>query len=329
MQFRTLQITQLSGKNLPSEKMPIYAAVSISGGTEQYTKPSGSANPAWNFQMEFKVGETALWKNSLTLEFRLLCNAADDEEVVVGSLDVSVRQLFESRKSPHVGSVSGEHGDDAGELTFSYKFIGESAPSASGSGQPGWKAAAADRAGAAIKAAADVAGVGMKVAADVGGVGMKVAADVAGVGMKAAADVGEVGMKTVADVANKVGWAIVKFVKNEKVESGKKDECGANKRNEKEKEKEMREKMNVIRNLPAQQAPASSKAGPSSTNNGKTQGGPSTQNTGLRTGEGTGTGTHNPFKTGEATGTYNPFQTLATKFMSTDLRPAGQGDRKG
>ncbi|KAG6435430.1 hypothetical protein SASPL_100303 [Salvia splendens] len=149
MQFRTLQITLLSGKNLPSIKMPIYAVVSISGETDgskqEYMKPSGS-DPGRPAPTRRGISRwSSRWARRRCRRTPSPSNSGSSAmpQKTNKSSSAATKQLFDSRKSPYVG-----------ELSFSYKFIDESAPNASGSGA-GWNRVE------------NVAGVGIKAAANV------------------------------------------------------------------------------------------------------------------------------------------------------------------
>ncbi|XP_057773789.1 protein SRC2-like [Salvia miltiorrhiza] len=140
MEFRTMDITLRSGKNLNDvnlfRKMAVYAVVWISGGDripKQKTRTPtdhGGTNPTWNFPMEFKVDEAALQLNRLTLKFKLVCEQSSSrDDKVVGELSVPIKELLDSPATPDADGnkfftyqVRKPSGRPKGELNFTCKF---------------------------------------------------------------------------------------------------------------------------------------------------------------------------------------------------------------
>ncbi|KAL9161347.1 hypothetical protein ABFS82_07G015900 [Erythranthe guttata] len=148
MDYRNLEITLQDAKDLNKvnliSKMDVYVVVSISGGdkkSKQKTKSpvdhDGDANPKWNFTMNFKVDESGLQANRLTLDFKLVCERALGDKDV-GEVSVPIKELLDSPARPggdgkHFVSyqVRKPNGKPKGQIAFSYQLSEKIAGAAS------------------------------------------------------------------------------------------------------------------------------------------------------------------------------------------------------
>ncbi|CAN4091697.1 unnamed protein product [Withania somnifera] len=138
MEYRTLEITVMSGKDLNKvnliTKMDVYVVVSITGADDDrsnqkiktHVDHDGDNNPTWNFPIKFTIDENAAVQNRLHLVFKLRCQRALGDKDI-GEVNVPIKELLESpnttgNKQFVSYQIRKPSGKPKGQLTFSYQF---------------------------------------------------------------------------------------------------------------------------------------------------------------------------------------------------------------
>ncbi|XP_010259665.1 PREDICTED: protein SRC2-like [Nelumbo nucifera] len=118
-------------------KMKVYVVGFIDGDpdSKQQTPADndGSTNPFWDFQMKFKIHESAIRDDQAHLVLELYCDRRLADPKYVGEVRVPIKELFDragERTSDLAVSypVTQPSQDPEGKLNFWYKFVGVSLP---------------------------------------------------------------------------------------------------------------------------------------------------------------------------------------------------------
>ncbi|XAR54554.1 hypothetical protein NMG60_11029742 [Bertholletia excelsa] len=130
LQIRLLWARDLHRVNLIG-KMDVYVVVSIPGdpNTKQQRTPidkGGDTNPTWDFSITFAIDDPISQRHPLNLVFTLRCHRNLLGDTVVGEVSVPLRNLPRGGGGPQFVTyqVRKPSGKPKGELSFSYKWIG-------------------------------------------------------------------------------------------------------------------------------------------------------------------------------------------------------------